>query len=199
MVYVRIWSVRAKLQQADKKYRLRVIYQKRGLLCMLSHLEVIKALQFVIRRANLPFIVTNGFSPRMKISFGNALSLGIESTTEAFDLYLYEYINEKKLLKKLQDCDVNGLDIMDCYYVDLDEPSLGSQKDINNYVADIEYSSYKIPEFVELKKKKCVADYLKEFNVANNKIFFTLAPGLSPEPFLKAVFKDIKINKIQKL
>ena len=44
-------------------YRLRFRYCEKGRLAMLSHLEVAHYLERVVRRAELPFAITNGFSP----------------------------------------------------------------------------------------------------------------------------------------
>ena len=67
-------------------FRLRVRYAKSGRLALLSHLEVVRALERAVRRARLPFAVTNGFSPHMRIAFGAALPVGVGGSDEFFDL-----------------------------------------------------------------------------------------------------------------
>ena len=44
-------------------FRLRVGYCKQGRLALLSHLEIARALERAVRRAALPFAVSQGFSP----------------------------------------------------------------------------------------------------------------------------------------
>ena len=61
----------------DRVFRLRVTYRKAGRLSMLSHLEVTHALERAVRRSGLPFALTQGFSPHMKLSFGSALPVGV--------------------------------------------------------------------------------------------------------------------------
>ncbi len=73
------------------EFRLRVVYGKTGRLSLLSHLEVARALERAVRRSGLPFALTQGRPPRMKISFGSALPVGVESTCEVFDLVLTDY------------------------------------------------------------------------------------------------------------
>ena len=46
-------------------FRLRMTFCKQGRLAMLSHLEVARALERAVRRAGLPFAVSQGFSPHM--------------------------------------------------------------------------------------------------------------------------------------
>ena len=83
-------------------FRMRICYQKQGRAAMLSHLEVTRALERVIRRAGLPYAITNGFSPHMRASFGSALPVGVGSTGEYLDVLLVERIPEKDALAALK-------------------------------------------------------------------------------------------------
>ena len=60
-----------------RTFRLRVSFVKQGRLAMLSHLELARALERAVRRAKLPYAVSNGFSPHMRIAFGAALPVGV--------------------------------------------------------------------------------------------------------------------------
>lgn len=185
------------LNQQDK-YRLRVIYAKSGRLIYLSHLEVLRAIQYSVRRAGLPFLVTNGFSPRMRISFGPALGQGIESHSEYFDVFLSEYI----AIDKIDLAKACPFEIVDYFYVD---------NDIEQDYSPIKYralfdeiTDYDIPEYVEHKhRKKYIKDYLEEFSVKDNQVFFSLKTSskgsIKPELFLQSVFPNSKIQKLYKL
>lgn len=107
----------------EESYRLRCSYEKRGRLRMLSHLEIAGALEKIIRRAELPFCVTRGFSPHMKISFGSALPVGIGSTCEIFDIFLKENIAEEVILQRLQRATVDDLPITACSYISRSLPA----------------------------------------------------------------------------
>lgn len=48
-------------------FRLRVRYGKRDRLKYLGHLEVIHTIERIVRRAGLPYAVTQGFSPHMRV------------------------------------------------------------------------------------------------------------------------------------
>ena len=63
-------------------FRLRVTFCKQGRLALLSHLEVARALERAVRRAGLPYAVSQGFSPHMRIAFGAALPVGVGGTRE---------------------------------------------------------------------------------------------------------------------
>ena len=83
-------------------FRYLVTYSKLGRLALLSHLEVTHALERMIRRAGLPFAVTQGFSPHMRIGFGSALGTGVGSTCELVDIYLTRYMAPAEVLRALQ-------------------------------------------------------------------------------------------------
>jgi radical SAM-linked protein len=68
------------------EYRLR--FGKLNNLKYLSHLNLMKTMERAIRRAGLPLVFSEGFHPHPKISYGPALAVGIESTSEYLDLEL---------------------------------------------------------------------------------------------------------------
>ena len=101
-----------------RNFRLRCTYIERDRLAMLSHLEVAHALERTVRRAQLPFAVSQGFSPHMKIAFGSALPVGVGSTCEIFDLQLTRYIAPGKALAALQAASPADLMVQDCRYIE---------------------------------------------------------------------------------
>ena len=70
----------------QQTFRMRITFAKQGRLALLSHLEVARAIERAVRRAQLPFAVSQGFSPHMKIAFGAALPVGVGGTHEMVDL-----------------------------------------------------------------------------------------------------------------
>lgn len=83
-------------------FRLRVTYRMAGRLVMLSHLEVARALERIVRRADLPYAVSQGFSPHMKMAFGAALPVGVGGDEEIFDVQLTEYVAPDRALERLR-------------------------------------------------------------------------------------------------
>ncbi|MEW5773352.1 MAG: TIGR03960 family B12-binding radical SAM protein [Thermodesulfobacteriota bacterium] len=72
----------------DKAVRLRVWHRKAGPERFLSGVELQRVLGRVLRRAKLPLSYSAGYHPLPRMSFGRALSVGIESREEWFDLFL---------------------------------------------------------------------------------------------------------------
>ena len=73
-------------------FRLRVRYGKRDRLKYLGHLELIHTIERIVRRAGLPYAVTQGFSPHMRVGFSSALPVGTSSTCEWYDLFMTEFV-----------------------------------------------------------------------------------------------------------
>jgi len=83
------------------EYRLRLCCGKQGRLRFLSHLEYTHAIERGIRRANLPYVVTQGFNPRMKLSFAPALPVGTIGLREYVDIWLNQYIPPARVVSAL--------------------------------------------------------------------------------------------------
>ena len=103
---------------ADTLFRLRINYQKRGQLRFLSHLETIRALERIIRRAGLPFAVSQGFNVHMRFAPGPALPVGTEGWDEYFDVLLTEYVKPQEVLASLRSVTVEDIPLCAVSYVD---------------------------------------------------------------------------------
>lgn len=105
-------------------FRLRCAFVKHGRLAYLGHLEVLHTIERIIRRAALPFAVTQGFSPHMRASFSSALPVGTSSEAEYFDLFLTEYIDTRVALERLRACAPQDLAPYALCYIDAHAPAL---------------------------------------------------------------------------
>ena len=68
--------------------RLRVRFSKTGKIRFIGHRDVARVTERAVRKAGLPVAYSEGFSPRMKLSFGLALPTGYESDGEFVELPL---------------------------------------------------------------------------------------------------------------
>ena len=85
------------------EFLLRICHAKTGRLRFLSHLEIVRALERAVRRADLPFSVSQGFSPHMRLAFGPALPVGSAGLAEWLDLPLTEFVAPNAALSRLRD------------------------------------------------------------------------------------------------
>lgn len=114
---------------------LRVRYVKRGRLRYLAHLELLRTMDRLVRRAGLPFAVSQGFSPRMRLAFCPALPVGVASDDEWLDLTLTELVPATEALARLQAVSCEDLMPQQAAYVDVRSPSLSANLTIARYEA----------------------------------------------------------------
>ena len=119
----------------QRVFRMRVTFCKQGRLALLSHLEIARALERAVRRAGLPFAISQGFSPHMKIAFGAALPVGVGGMREIFDLQLVRYISPEKALSALQAASVPDLMIKDCFYIEPGDDAASVAYPVSTYRA----------------------------------------------------------------
>lgn len=93
--------------------RLRIRFAKRGDLRLVSHHDLMRCLERVLRRANLPVAQSQGFNPRPKVSFPMALALGIEGRREVLELELTEPLPPSEVLGRLADVSPPGLEFLE--------------------------------------------------------------------------------------
>ncbi|MBT4790868.1 MAG: TIGR03960 family B12-binding radical SAM protein [Halobacteriovoraceae bacterium] len=91
-------------------YIYRIEYAKIGSLSFISHLDLQKVVMRIFKRANLEMLYSEGFKLRPLLSFGPALSLGISSMSEFFDVRVGErWGSEEEILARLQSNSEKGL------------------------------------------------------------------------------------------
>ncbi|BAK44387.1 TIGR03936 family radical SAM-associated protein [Eggerthella sp. YY7918] len=182
----------------SRVFRLRATFCKQGRLALLSHLEVARALERAVRRAGLPFAISQGFSPHMKISFGAALPVGVGGTSELFDLYLTRYLSPEQVLEALQTASVPDLMVKSCEYIDPHAQAASAVFPISTYRALLSCAPAQLPvpsdiRVIRKKKEKVlhVSDFLVgEMELAGATLTFSLeskATGsLRPDVLLAA-------------
>lgn len=66
--------------------KIRIKFEKQGLLRFVGHLDLMRYFQKAIRRADIPIRYSEGFSPHQIMSFAAPLGMGIEGTGEYMDI-----------------------------------------------------------------------------------------------------------------
>lgn len=95
--------------------------KKTGLLRFLSNMEYMRAIERTLRRANFPVWFTQGFHPRIKLSFPVALSTGVVDLVGLFELRLVDEQSKddlRKLVEKFNDCSPKGLTMTNIWRVE---------------------------------------------------------------------------------
>ncbi|MBC8133975.1 MAG: TIGR03960 family B12-binding radical SAM protein, partial [Deltaproteobacteria bacterium] len=91
-------------------YRVRLRYTKVGRVAFLGHLDLVRHLPRIFRRAGVELNYSIGFHPKPELSFGPALGLGIPSLGELLDVKLGEPLAAAELVRRLQIVTLDGVD-----------------------------------------------------------------------------------------
>lgn len=98
--------------QQGKGLSYRVHYQRSANSRLLGHLELLQLIFRSLRRAGMPLAYTQGFNPTPKVSFSQALPVGMESLAEYFDMELRRPISlNSSLIESLNRELPSGLEV----------------------------------------------------------------------------------------
>lgn len=105
-----------------QRWRLR--YTKVGPLALLGHLDLIRELPRVVRRAGVRTKYTEGFRPKPDMSFGPALALGLASLDEYLDIELLDAPPPEELVRRLNEASAPGLEFLGAAPLGPQDPGL---------------------------------------------------------------------------
>ncbi|QEK12295.1 DUF2344 domain-containing protein [Crassaminicella thermophila] len=105
-------------------YKVRMRFSKNGYMIFISHLDLVRMVERVLRRANIPIAFTQGFNPHPKISFATALALGVSSDGEYIDIEIQEKIDLSILKNRINEQLPDGIKIIKCKYIDVKSKAL---------------------------------------------------------------------------
>jgi radical SAM family uncharacterized protein/radical SAM-linked protein len=106
-----------------KVQRLRVWFGKQGDMALLGHLDLLRLLDRVVRRAGLPVAYTGGFHPNPRIMIASALPLGATSNGEIVDFELTTPVDIDTFQAKLAEQLPTDIPVYQVAEIDLKSPS----------------------------------------------------------------------------
>ena len=103
--------------------RFRVWFGKQGSMALVSHLDLVRLFERVVRRAALPVSFTGGFRAGPRISIANALPLGATSSGEIVDFELTESLELADFQQRLSAVLPAEIPIYQVKEIDIKAPS----------------------------------------------------------------------------
>ena len=92
--------------------KIKVAFAKKGRMKYISHLDLMRLFGRALRRADLPFALTQGFSKHPKYSIKRALKLGLESENEEAEFAMREDVAPEEFRRRLQEALPEGIEIV---------------------------------------------------------------------------------------
>lgn len=113
--------------EAVSRQRLRVSFTRDVTLKYIGHLDMAKAWQRILRRADLPLAYSKGFNPQPKITFAAALPVGCTSDHEVMDMVLSPALEIDRARQQLARALPPGIKLLSIEAVPLNAPALQVQ------------------------------------------------------------------------
>ncbi len=130
---------------------IRVLYKKTGDISYISHLDIVKLMERVSRRAGIKLSYSQGFSPHPKTSFSPALSVGTHSFCEYMDLELEdESIDLQELLDRYNEASVEGIEFVKAKKMEDGTGSIVAF--LTNSVYEFDFEYYNLDDFEKIRE-----------------------------------------------
>ncbi len=92
--------------------KVRIRFRKAGDLRLISHHDLLRSFERMLRRAALPFHCTTGFNPKPRLVFALTLPLGVVGCDEVVELELDEELSLEELRQRLAQQAPAGLELL---------------------------------------------------------------------------------------
>ena len=188
----------------------RVYFDKFGEMKFISHLDLLRFFDRLLKKSQIPVKYSQGFHPRPKMSFGSPISLGTEAYNELMDFELEIPMSNEEVFDRLNSSNVVG------FRVNKVEDIIGKASIMEEYtimVYEIESEEEIITkletllnqeEIVEVKEKKGkittrnLKERIKSFRREGNMIEMEII-NTSPNSYLDLAGieqQDVKIKRL---
>jgi radical SAM family uncharacterized protein/radical SAM-linked protein len=141
-------------EQGEGKERIRLRFRKTGAMSLLSHLEMITLFTRAVGKGDIPIKFSQGFHPHPKFSFATALSVGVESWAEYFDMEIAAGFGAEAVKESLNAVLPDGVHILEAEAIPLSSPSLTVVLDKVRYRVTL-------PDFVQLDLRVLADKFLE--------------------------------------
>ncbi|MFC2054586.1 TIGR03936 family radical SAM-associated protein [Chloroflexota bacterium] len=114
--------------------RIRIVFEKKQEMRYTGHLDLQRAWERTLRRAQLPLAYSKGYNPRPRINLASPLPLGFTGEREILDLWLEEQLAISEIKTRISNSLPPGLAINRVGEADQREPALQTQLEASEYV-----------------------------------------------------------------
>jgi len=91
------------------RHRVQIRFSKTGTLRFIGHGDLMRVIERLLRRTQLPLSMSEGYHPKVRMSFPSALALGVAGEEEVLELDLTEPLAASEVLVRLNQASCLGL------------------------------------------------------------------------------------------
>jgi len=199
--------------RTEKIHRYRATYRKEKQARFLSQIDMNNSFQQGFRRAGIPVCYSEGFHPKMMMSYLPALPLGMEGKDECIEFKSRNVLLEEEFLSRINNFLPEGIEFFKLKDLQDSEPSVNKQ--LRSFVYSLDLTADKIKNAVESLiqgeksqekyysvVKRLTDDYkekspdgsLEEISIdeAKGKLYFQIKQSvgkcLRPQDFVREIF-----------
>ncbi len=99
--------------------KVRIRFRKGSHLRLLSHHDLMRTFERMLRRADLPFLRSQGFNPRPRLIFALSMPLGVVGEAEVVELELGQKLSVDEIRERLTRQAPPGLQIVSVLHIDV--------------------------------------------------------------------------------
>lgn len=90
----------------------RIVFNKYKDMRFISHLDMLRFVDRLLKKVHIPMKYSQGFHPRPKISLGNPISLGTEAYNEVMDIELSEEMCNEEVMRRMNSANIPGFKVI---------------------------------------------------------------------------------------
>ena len=140
-----------------------IYFSKTGYIKYTSHLDMLRLFKRAFRRSGIELKYSCGFNPHPKMSFGQPLSLGYESTAEMLEFETDKTYSRDYLIDQLESSTPAGIKITDIGEITAESRTVAAS------IESAEYSITFPVSYYSKDSEKIVADYLDQKEIITEK------------------------------
>ncbi len=129
--------------------RIRINFSKTEIIKFTSHLDLYRAWERTLRRAELPLAYSHGFKPHAHINLACALPLGFTSENDLVDIWLDKDIALDDIHQRLAQAVPPGVLINSIEEIPLQMPSLQKLLKASEYIVTLLQNIAELPEEID--------------------------------------------------
>ncbi len=118
--------------------RLRVRFSRGEAIKFISHLDIVRLWERVLRRAQIPLAYSEGFTPHPRLSLAVPLAVGVTSDAELMDIFTSRWNSPQWFQSVVSQQLPTGIEIMGVFPVAPTAPSLQSQVRYAEYQVEVQ-------------------------------------------------------------
>ena len=122
-------------QTHQTAYVCRAVFERKGALSYIGHLDLKAVFERALRRAGLPLLYTQGFNPRPMLVFALPLGVGTDTEGDWLDVSMSVYIDAEEFVRRVNGELPGGLKVIRA--VSIEEPR-------NSLMSVVTCASYRI-------------------------------------------------------